>query len=85
MCCWPALPKGMAWGCCLVHFPPLGGGDVVFCPLAEGELLELRLGLALQVGGDYGTNGSAHEGDEPETTSQLRQIIAEAAHFLGTA
>ncbi|WP_308584848.1 LysR substrate-binding domain-containing protein [uncultured Desulfovibrio sp.] len=79
------IAQGDGMGMLPRSFSAIGRRDVVFCPLAEGELLELRLGLALQVGGDYGTDGSAHEGDEPETTSRLPQIIAEAAHFLGMA
>ena len=79
------IAQGDGMGMLPRSFSAIGRRGVVFCPLAEGELLELRLGLALQMGGDYGPEDSAQEGDEPETTSQLRQIIAEAAHFLGTA
>lgn len=79
------IAQGDGMGLLPRSFSAIGRRDVVFCPLAEGELLELRLGLALQTGGDYDSDGSTDQGDEPETTSQLRQILAEAAHFLGTA
>lgn len=79
------IAQGDGMGLLPRSFSAIGRRDVVFCPLAEGELLELRLGLALQTGGDYDPDGSTDQGDEPETTSQLRQILAEAAHFLGTA
>lgn len=79
------IAQGDGMGILPRSFSAIGRRGVVFCPLAEGELLELRLGLVLQAGGYYGTDDSADQEDEPETASQLRQIITEAAHFLGTA
>ena len=79
------IAQGDGMGILPRSFSAIGRRGVVFCPLAEGGLLELRLGLVLQAGGYYGTDGSADQEDEPETASQLRRIITEAAHFLGTA
>ena len=75
------IAQGEGMGLLPRSFSAIGREGVEFCPLAEAELLQLRLGLALPLRDDG--NGAAADALGHDAAPPAERMLADAARCLG--
>ena len=77
------IAQGEGMGLLPRSFSAIGRKGLVFCPLAQAALLELRLGLAQRASDADTTGGKASANERPGAGAQLEQMVSAAVPFLG--